>query len=58
MSVKPFCFIVIRLGRVAADDVNLGGVKVPKGMIVSIPISSLHSDPEYWYDPSTYDPDR
>ncbi|PAN49477.1 hypothetical protein PAHAL_9G451900 [Panicum hallii] len=40
----PFVYIQRR----AATDVVLGGIKVPRGTVVSIPIAMLHRDKEIW----------
>ena len=40
----PFVYIQRR----AAMDVVLGGIKVPRGTVVSIPIAMLHRDKEVW----------
>ena len=40
----PFVYIQRR----AAMDVVLGGIKVPRGTVVSIPIAMLHRDREVW----------
>ncbi|CAN6208727.1 unnamed protein product [Urochloa humidicola] len=36
------------VGRVAAADADLCGVKVPKGTMIIIPIAMLHRDEEVW----------
>ncbi|XP_033761759.1 cytochrome P450 3A25-like [Pecten maximus] len=47
-----------RIDRMANNDVTIGNIKIPKGMIVNIPIGAIHMDPEYWPEPEKYDPER
>ncbi|KAL3842944.1 hypothetical protein ACJMK2_020917 [Sinanodonta woodiana] len=49
---------VQRLSRMAVLDTTLCGVKIPKGLDVSISIPSLHYDTKYWENPQKFDPDR
>lgn len=39
---------VVYIQRRAASDTILGGIKVPQGTIISIPIGMLHRDKEVW----------
>ncbi|OEL27690.1 Cytochrome P450 709B2 [Dichanthelium oligosanthes] len=39
---------IVYIQRRAAMDVILGGIKVPQGTVVSIPIAMLHRDKEVW----------
>jgi cytochrome P450 family 709 len=39
---------VVMLLRVATADADLGGLKVPKGTVLSIPIAMLHRDEKVW----------
>ncbi|VAI52596.1 unnamed protein product [Triticum turgidum subsp. durum] len=39
---------VVYIQRKAASDTVLGGIKVPQGTIISIPIGMLHRDKEVW----------
>ncbi|CAL5044597.1 unnamed protein product [Urochloa decumbens] len=39
---------VSMIGRVAASDADLCGVKVPRGTVLAIPIAMLHRDEEVW----------
>ena len=36
----------------------VGGVCIPKGTEVHIPIKQLHYDPKYWNNPEKFDPQR
>ncbi|XP_078521134.1 cytochrome P450 3A24-like [Lissotriton helveticus] len=47
-----------RLDRVCKKSVELNGVTIPEGMVVMIPLYTLHRDPEYWPEPDTFNPDR
>ncbi|XP_013788258.1 cytochrome P450 3A9-like isoform X2 [Limulus polyphemus] len=51
---------VVLLDRKATVDYELGdtGITIPKGMVVQIPIYSIHHDPEYYPEPHTFDPER
>ncbi|KAK3587373.1 hypothetical protein CHS0354_028745 [Potamilus streckersoni] len=42
----------------AAVDTTLCGIKIPKGLDVSVSIPSLHYDSKYWENPQKFDPDR
>ena len=47
-----------RLERVCKQDMEMGGVLIPKGSVVTIPIFSLHRDPQYWPEPEEFRPER
>lgn len=51
---------VMRIERSPYRDYVVGGtgVKVKKGDLIAIPIYSMHHDPEYFPDPSKFDPER
>ena len=49
---------VIRFDRVASNDYNLGGYHISKGFIISVPIYSIHHDPESWPEPEKFIPER
>ena len=44
--------------RQAVKDDELGGVKIPKGSMVSVSSWVLHRHRTLWDDPDTFDPDR
>lgn len=44
--------------REAARDVEIGGVAIPKGSIVSMVIQTANRDPDVFDDPDTFDIDR
>ncbi|CAN7937494.1 unnamed protein product [Ixodes hexagonus] len=49
-----------RLERTSPSDYVLGdtGIKVPKGCVVAVPVYAMHRDPEYFPDPTKFDPTR
>uniref|UniRef100_A0A8D0L282 unspecific monooxygenase n=1 Tax=Sphenodon punctatus TaxID=8508 RepID=A0A8D0L282_SPHPU len=47
-----------RIERVSKKDVEINGVTIPKGLVVMIPPSVLHRDPEYWPEPDEFRPER
>jgi len=50
---------VLRLDRVAAHDTVVGGgIKVPAGGLVSVPIWLLHRNPQYYPNPEKFIPER
>lgn len=50
--------IASRLDRVSKKDVEINGVFIPKGTVVTIPIYPLHRNPEYWPEPEEFHPER
>jgi len=46
------------ISRNLANDTNLGGYVVPKGVQVVVDILNLHYDPKYYPKPEIFDPDR
>ena len=47
-----------RTDRYCKRTTVINGVTIPKGAIVTIPISLLHHSPLHWEDPEKFDPDR
>ncbi|XP_061455417.1 cytochrome P450 3A9-like [Rhineura floridana] len=47
-----------RIERLCKKDVEINGVTILKGMVVMIPPSVLHRDPEYWPEPDEFRPER
>jgi len=43
---------------VASRDITIKGVKIPKGMTVTMSVYHMHRDSDYWADPDTFNPDR
>jgi len=50
----PFPFVE----RTCSKDITYDGIHIPKGMIVSVDIHSLHHSEEYYTDPETFNTDR
>ncbi|XP_060083510.1 cytochrome P450 3A24-like isoform X2 [Ylistrum balloti] len=50
--------VAARIDRMASNDVTIGNIKIPKGMIINIPVGAIQRDPEYWPDPEKFDPER
>ena len=44
--------------RVSDEDVELGGVVIPKHTIVNVDIEALHYNPDIWKNPEQFDPER
>lgn len=51
---------LIRLERVCTRDWTHepSGLQVPKGMVIQIPIQTIHYDPKYYPDPEAFKPER
>ncbi|KAH0660560.1 hypothetical protein KY289_029308 [Solanum tuberosum] len=50
---------VTTLTRIAIEDITLGEVSLPAGVLVSLPISILHHDKEIWgEDANKFNPER
>jgi cytochrome P450 len=46
------------VGRIAADDMTIGGVGVPKGDVMMLLLAAAHHDPAAFDRPDEFDPDR
>ena len=47
-----------RLERVWKKTVEISGVIIPKGIVVTVPTYALHRDPELWTEPENFKPER
>ena len=47
-----------QLTRDCAKDYDIGGIHIPEGLEVIVPVYYLHRDPEAWPDPDKFDPER
>jgi cytochrome P450 len=51
---SPFWMI----DRLAVEDDEIDGIRIPKGTMVLPYIYGLHRDPDHWPDPEVFDPSR
>ena len=47
-----------RTQRLCSKTVTVGGVSIPEGAIVMIPIIAIHHMAKYWPEPYKFDPER
>uniref|UniRef100_A0A8C4Q666 Cytochrome P450 n=1 Tax=Eptatretus burgeri TaxID=7764 RepID=A0A8C4Q666_EPTBU len=46
--------IAVRLERVCKESIELGGLHLPRGMIIGVPLFALHRDPSIWPEPEEF----
>ncbi len=46
------------VSRLAMEDVDLGGWRVPRGAVVAVSQAVMHRDSRFWPDPDRFDPMR
>ena len=46
------------MGRIAADDMTIGGADIPKGDVIMLLLAAAHHDPAAVDRPDEFDPDR
>jgi cytochrome P450 len=46
------------VGRIALDDMTIGGIQVPEGDVMMLLLAAAHRDPAEFDRPDTFDPDR
>ncbi|KAK2163276.1 hypothetical protein NP493_1469g00025 [Ridgeia piscesae] len=49
---------IIRMVRIAKNDIVLNDIVIRKDTRIAIPIYAIHHDPEVWPDPDKFDPER
>ncbi|XP_075384705.1 cytochrome P450 3A4-like [Tenrec ecaudatus] len=47
-----------RIERICKKDVEVCGLMIPKGTVVTVPAFALQRDPEYWPEPEKFLPER
>jgi len=55
MRLYPPAWII---GRLALENVEIGGYTIPRGAIVIVSQYVTHRDPRYWPEPEKFDPER
>ncbi|KAL5491777.1 hypothetical protein EMCRGX_G017135 [Ephydatia muelleri] len=57
-SLRLFPPAALIVGRMSTDKVQLGGLDIPKGTAVIVPVMSIHQDQKIWEDPENFKPER
>ncbi len=52
------CSPVPNMPRVATRETSVNGYRIPEGAFVTVSPFYSHYDPQYWPDPTRFDPDR
>ncbi|XP_060930118.1 cytochrome P450 3A27-like [Limanda limanda] len=50
--------IASRLERITKASIEVNGVTVPKGVVIVVPVHTLHRDPALWPEPEAFKPER
>lgn len=51
-------FIACSLDRESTEEMDFAGLHLPKKMLITIPVYSIHTNPQSWPDPMKFDPER
>ena len=56
--IISYLWCLFSVERTCSKDITYDGIHIPKGMIVSVDIHSLHHSEEYYTNPETFNTDR
>lgn len=50
--------IATRIERMSKASVEINGVTIPKGTVITVPVYTLQRDPALWSEPDAFKPER
>uniref|UniRef100_A0A8C4PXD5 Cytochrome P450 n=1 Tax=Eptatretus burgeri TaxID=7764 RepID=A0A8C4PXD5_EPTBU len=50
--------VAVRVNRVCKRSTELGGLHVPRGISINVPLFAMHRDPSIWPEPEEFRPER
>ena len=50
--------VVFFTGRTCIEETEINGIKIPKGIHVSVPVHAVHWNEDNWENPFEFDPER
>ncbi|XP_003744817.1 cytochrome P450 3A16 [Galendromus occidentalis] len=57
-SLRLYPPLTNMIHRVASQDTEINGLKIPAGLSILFPTKVMHSDEDFWEDPNRFDPER
>ncbi|KAE9546714.1 hypothetical protein FO519_010074, partial [Halicephalobus sp. NKZ332] len=50
--------VVFFTGRTCVEETVINGIRIPKGVVVLVPVTATHWDENNWENPLEFDPER
>jgi cytochrome P450 len=57
-SIRMHTTVTRPVPRIATQDTELAGIRIPKDTVVNINMPAIHMNPKEWENPETFNPDR